>query len=137
MKRLSYMHDYATPDGTVIHVHPVVHSPRLFQSVKHTNSISRTSTNPTISSFSSKQPNLSSQNTMTKFGRELHQENVRPPIKPIVKGNPVSSTKPSRRYLYGDYTHTHSHTLFDDPLPRDDSAGKWSSQLKTTVSVLW
>ena len=103
MKRLSYMHDYATPDGTVIRVHPVVHSPRLLQSLSRAR---KTDATPAATSISAKKPafHLSSKNVV-KFGNQCshweNQENVRPPIKPMLMAqcHPVSATKPSRRYI--------------------------------------
>ena len=93
------MHDYATPDGTVIRVHPVVHSPRLLQSLSRAR---KTDATPAATSISVKKPafHLSSKNVV-KFGNQWeNQENVQPAIKPMLKArcDPVSATKPSRRY---------------------------------------
>ena len=101
MKRLSYMHDYATPDGTVIRVHPVVHSPRLLQSLSRAR---KTNATPAVTSISAKKTAFHQKNVV-KFGNQHShwedQENVQPCIKPMLKAqcDPVSTTKPSRRYM--------------------------------------
>ena len=107
MKRLSYMHDYATPEGTVIRVHPVVHSPRLLQYLKRFDSVKKTLAAPL--SARRQTPYVSSQNKV-KIGRDgflyrENRENIHPSIKPTSKAkvHTLSTAKPSRRY------HTHQN----------------------------
>ena len=112
MKRLSYMHDYATPEGTVIRVHPVVHSPRLLQSLKRFDSVKKTTSAAPLSAR--KQTQLPSSQNKVKIGRDgglyrANQENIQPSVKPASKAqfHSLSTTKPSRRYA----AHTHMQCL--------------------------
>ena len=112
MKRLSYMHDYATPEGTVIRVHPVVHSPRLLQSLKRFDSVKKTTSAALLSAR--KQTQLPSSQNKVKIGRDgglyrENQENIQPSVKPASKAqlHSLSTTKPSRRYA----AHTHIQCL--------------------------
>ena len=104
MKRLSYMHDYATPEGTVIHVHPVVHSPRLLQSLKRFDSVKKTTSAAPLSARK-QTPYVSFSQNRVKIERggglyRENRENVQPSVKPTSKAqlHSLSTTKPSRRY---------------------------------------
>ena len=105
MKRLSYMHDYATPEGTVIRVHPVVHSPRLLQSLKRFDSVKKTTSAAPLSARKQTPYNVGISQNKVKIGRDgglyrENRENVHPSVKPVSKAqlHSFSTTKPSRRY---------------------------------------
>ena len=95
MKRLSYMHDYATPDGTVVHA--AFPTPRLLQSHKHSGTVRKTTFTPALALSSAK-------NSTARMcsQKNVDRENVQPSGKRVPKA-PHNTTKPSRRY--NNYIH--------------------------------
>lgn len=98
------MHDYATPNGTVIRVHPVVHSPRLLQSLHHCSTVKKTAVTLAAPSLSAKKPASlypCSKHKPANGAESLRQgkENIQPltKLKAKAQPDPLSTTKPPRR----------------------------------------
>ena len=98
MKRLSYLHEYATPDGTVVCVPPSLHTPHLLQSHRHSSTVRKTTLTSAVAIPSARGRTA---HTCSKK-KNLDRENMQPSSKRVPKAysGAHSTTKPSRRYVY-------------------------------------